>query len=103
MKPASLHATASSPAERTARLEARITPTEKALLERAAALTGSSLTDFVVRSAHERALRTIQDHEILTLSARDSEAFIAALLNPPAPGPRLQKAASAYTQRLQAS
>lgn len=35
-------------AARTARLEARITPSQKALLERAAALSGRSLSEFVV-------------------------------------------------------
>ena len=39
--------------------------------------------------------RTVRDREAMTLSARDREVFVAALLNPPTPGPRLRKAARA--------
>lgn len=79
-----------------ARFEARITTDQKALFQRAAALTGRSLTDFVISSAHEVASRTVREHEVMTLSARDRETFVAALLEPPAPGKRLRKAARRY-------
>ena len=81
---------------KAARFEARLTPEQKSILLRAAALTGRSLTDFVVTSAQEAATRTLREHEAMTLSLRDREAFVAALLNAPAPGPRLRKAAQRY-------
>ena len=81
---------------RTARLEARITPEQKALFSKAAALTGRSLSDFVVASAYEAAARTVREHEAMTLSVRDREIFVRALLNHPAPGARLRKAARRY-------
>jgi uncharacterized protein (DUF1778 family) len=84
---------------RTARLEARITPEQKDLFLKAAALTGRSLSDFVVASAYESAARTVRDHEAMTLSARDRQVFVAALLKPPAPGARLRKAAQRYKRR----
>ena len=84
---------------RTARLEARITPEQKDLFLKAAALTGRSLSDFVVASAYESAARTMRDHEAMTLSARDRQLFVAALLKPPAPGARLRKAARRYKRR----
>jgi uncharacterized protein (DUF1778 family) len=84
---------------RTARLEARITPEQKDLFLKAAALTGRSLSDFVVASAYESAARTVRDHEAMTLSARDRHIFVAALLKPPAPGARLRKAAQRYKRR----
>ena len=84
---------------RTARLEARITPEQKDLFLKAAALTGRSLSDFVVASAYESAARTVRDHEAMTLSARDRQAFVAARLKPPAPGARLRKAAQRYKRR----
>ena len=34
--------------------------------------------------------------EVMTLSARDRQIFVAALLNRPAPGARLRKAAQSY-------
>jgi uncharacterized protein (DUF1778 family) len=84
---------ASRPARRRERLEARISPEQKALLERAAALEGRSLTDFVVASAQAAAQETIERHEIIGLTARDSLVFAAALMRPPAPNDRLREAA----------
>ena len=88
---------------KTARLEARITEEQKELFLRAAAITGRSLTDFVVSSAHETAARTVRDQDVLTLSARDREAFVSALLNPPAPGKRLREAARRFKRAVDAS
>lgn len=79
-----------------ARLEARITVDQKALFQRAAALLGRSLTDFVIGSAQEIAARTVREHEAMTLGARDRETFVAALLEAPAPGRSLRKAAERY-------
>jgi uncharacterized protein (DUF1778 family) len=79
-----------------ARFGARLKPEAKELLERAAALTGRSLTDFVLTSAEEAALRTIREHELVRLTARDSKAFVAALLENTKPNKRLRKAAVRY-------
>jgi uncharacterized protein (DUF1778 family) len=75
---------------RRERLEARISQEQKRLLERAAALEGRSLTDFVVASAQAAALETIQRHEVIALTARDSLDFAEALMQPPAPNARLR-------------
>ena len=83
-----------------ARLEARITADQKALFQRAAALLGRSLTDFVVGSAQEIAARTVREHEAMTLGALDRETFVAALLEAPAPGKRLRKAAERYKEAI---
>lgn len=78
--------------QRRARLEARITPEQKELIEHAAALEGRSISDFVVSSVQAAALETIHQHEIITLSARDSRIFVEALLNPPEPNEALREA-----------
>ena len=78
---------------RRERLEARITADQKALLQRAAALEGRSITDFAVSSAQAAAEETIRRHEVITLTARDSAAFVEAVMNPPAPNERLRDAA----------
>lgn len=78
------------------RLGARITPEQKALLQRAADLTGRSLTDFVVASAQAAAEETIRRYEIIQLTARDSERLAQVLLNPPAPNEKLRAAAQEY-------
>ena len=79
-----------------ARLEARVSIHEKKLFKRAAAIQGRSLTEFLVGCAHDAAKRTVQEHEVMELSARDQKTFVAALLNPPAPGKRLRDAAKRY-------
>ena len=58
------------------------------------------MTDFVLHSAKVAAERTIQDRAIMVLSARDTEAFVNAILNPPAPGPVLRATARAYKNRV---
>ena len=83
-------------AAKTARLEARLTDEQKALLQHAADLTGRSLTEFVVSSAQEVAARTVRDHEVLTLSGRDRQVFLRALLKPNPPNKRLRQAAKRY-------
>jgi uncharacterized protein (DUF1778 family) len=81
---------------KTARLEARITDEQKALIQHAADLTGRSLTEFVVSSAQEVAARTVREHDVLTLSGRDRRFFVDALLRPSPPSKRLKKAARRY-------
>jgi len=78
------------------RLEARVTPEVKAVIQRAADLTGRSLTDFLVSSAQAVAEDTIRTHEVIRLSARDSAILIEALLNPPEPNEKLRAAAEDY-------
>lgn len=85
---------------RSARLEARISIEQKALLQQAAALSGRTLSEFVVASAQEAACRVIQEHETIRLSRADQIAFVSALLNPPPPNARLRKAAVAYRKQM---
>jgi len=85
-----------SDAAKTARLEARLTGEQKALIQHAADLTGRSLTEFIVSSAQEVAARTVREHGVLTLSGRDRQAFIDALGKPSLPNKRLRQAASRY-------
>jgi uncharacterized protein (DUF1778 family) len=78
------------------RLEARITPAQKRLIERAAALRGTSVTEFVVASAQEAATSTIKDFDVLQLRDEAREVFIKAVLNPPAPTDAARHAAERY-------
>jgi uncharacterized protein (DUF1778 family) len=85
---------------RTARLEARITPDALAVVRRAAELQGRSVSDFVVAAAQEAANRTIEATQIIRLSLEDQRAFAAAMLNPPAPAPALIRAAEAHSRLI---
>ena len=82
----------------TARLEARISPETKALLQKAADLEGRTLTDFVVATVQAEAHRVIEQHQTLKLNLEDSETFVNTLLNPPQPNDALKAAAKRYKQ-----
>jgi uncharacterized protein (DUF1778 family) len=88
-----------SPA-RAERLGARVSRDQKALFQRAAELQGRTLTDFVVSSLHEAAVRTIEEMQIIRLSAEDSRAFADALLHPRTPNEKLRAAARRYMETL---
>ncbi|MGH9604488.1 MAG: DUF1778 domain-containing protein [Terracidiphilus sp.] len=85
---------------RAARLEARVTPELKRRLEYAASLKGTSLTEFVVQSAQEAAVRAIRENEATTLSEEASLAFAELLLNPPPPNAAALEAAAWYKARI---
>ncbi|MGA3400230.1 MAG: DUF1778 domain-containing protein [Acetobacteraceae bacterium] len=80
---------------RTARLEARITPDALAVVRRAAELQGRSVSDFVVAAAQDAAHRIIEETQIVRLSVEDQRRFADAILNPPPPSPSLIRAAAA--------
>ena len=82
------------------RLEARVTREQKRMIERAAELRGTSVTEFVVLSAQQAATKTIKDFETLRLRGEAREVFVNALLNPPAPNAAAKAAARRYKQRL---
>ena len=81
---------------RAQRLETRLTAEQKNLIERAAALQGRTITDFVLTSVQDAARRTIEEHQQLELSVRDSEAFVEALLNPRPVNDRLRDTVRRY-------
>jgi uncharacterized protein (DUF1778 family) len=87
-------------ARKEERLEARITPAQKRLIERAAALRGTSVTEFVVVSAQQAAINAIKDFEVLSLRDEAREVFINAILNPPAPNEAARIAAERYRKDL---
>lgn len=78
------------------RLEARITPEQKALFQRAVDLSGRSLTDFVVSAVQNAAEETIRTQQVIQLSERDSLLLAEAILNPREPNERLREAARRY-------
>jgi len=83
------------------RFDARLNEEQKLLIQRAADLEGRAMTDFVLRSAESAAERTIERRSMLILTARETEAFVNAILNPPVPGARLRKAARDYVGKME--
>jgi len=82
------------------RFDARLNAEQKLLIQRAADLEGRTMTDFVLRSAESAAARTLQERARLILTARETETFVNAILNPPEPGPVLRKAARHYKAKM---
>ncbi len=81
-------------------MEARVTPEQKRLIERAATLRGTTVTEFVVASAQEAATNTIKDFEVLYLRDEARDVFVNAVLNPPAPNDAARRAAERYKKQM---
>jgi uncharacterized protein (DUF1778 family) len=70
---------------KSARLELRVTPSIRRLIERATAVSGLAAGDL----AYEGARRVLEDHDRMVLRGADRDAFLDAVANPPAPTARL--------------
>lgn len=68
------------------------------LFQRAAEMQGRTLTDFIVASAQDAALRTIEELQIIRLNAEESRTFAEALINPRGPNKKLREAARRYSE-----
>ena len=90
-----------SEALKTERIEARVRPNDKKFIEEAARHLGMSVADFLTSSARERAEEIIRRRDQIVLSRRDQEAFINALLNPPAPNEALKAAVALYDSSVE--
>lgn len=82
------------------RLEARVTLNQKRLIERAAQLRGTSVTEFVVVSAQEAATATIKSFETMKLRHEARDVFVNAILRPPAPNKTARAAAARYKKHM---
>ncbi|MEQ1530010.1 MAG: DUF1778 domain-containing protein [Methylococcales bacterium] len=84
------------------RIDLRTSPEIKALLSRAASLSGVSLSAFLVGIAQERAKQILAESETVNFSSQDWDAFFNALDNIDKPRPKLKSAADAYLNWQQA-
>jgi uncharacterized protein (DUF1778 family) len=78
------------PRSESARINLRTSPEAKALIERAAALMGTTVSSFMLQNAYEAAQRLVAGHDTLTLADRDRDAFLAAMDNPGEPNQALR-------------
>ena len=86
---------------RQERLEARLTREQKRMIGRAAQIRGTSVTDFVLASAQQAAMETIEDFHTLRLRDEAREVFVHSLLSPPAPNARARAAARRYKKLVE--
>lgn len=79
-------------ARRQERISLRLNPQSKKKLERAAAYSDKTLTDFVIDVALQKAEAVVREYEIISLTAKEWERFQELLLAPPEPNENLKKA-----------
>ncbi|MDO8991252.1 MAG: DUF1778 domain-containing protein [Sideroxyarcus sp.] len=75
----------------SSRISLRTSAEVKAMIERAAALMGLSVSSFILQSAYEAARRVVSDYDTLMLTQRDFEAFVSSMQKPLKPRVALRK------------
>ena len=83
------------------RMNIRLDSLSKQKLERAAAYSHKSLSEFVLGQALHAADEVIQEHETLTLTQADWDVFLEALENPPTPDDKLRHAFASHKKHVQ--
>ncbi len=68
----------------------RIEAKTRLLIDDAAAILGKTRTEFMIESARRQAIDVLLDQRLFLLDADRYDAFMHALDNPPAPGPKLR-------------
>lgn len=86
-------------AVRTDRVEARVSPEQRARIERAAAFSGESMSAFVVSAAVRRADEVIAERSATVVPSDYFDQLLAALDEPGESAPRLAAAATKARRR----
>jgi uncharacterized protein (DUF1778 family) len=73
---------------------------QKALIERAAAYLGRSVSDFVMAQAESAARQVIEQYERVQLDGEQSRALVESLLAPQRPNKRLSEALKDHRKRV---
>ena len=80
----------SSAADTKGSINLRIETHTRQLIDDAAAILGKTRTEFMIDSARRQAVDVLLDQRLFTLDSDRYDAFVHALDNPPAPGPKLR-------------
>ncbi len=76
---------ARKPERKTQRMELRVAPSVRRMIEQATAVSGLAPGDL----AYEGARRILEEHGRMVLRGKDREVFLRALVDPPRPAARL--------------
>lgn len=68
----------------------RIETHTRQLIDDAAAILGKTRTEFMIESARRQAIDVLLDQRLFRLDSERYDAFVQALDNPAAPGPKLR-------------
>lgn len=90
-------------ARNSARLEVRLEERSKKTIEDAAALSGQSISDFVVSATLSHAMDLLERSRRIVLSKRDLERFLAALESEDQPNAALKKAVSRFNRKVRST
>ena len=88
MPPVRKNATPSKREYKTQRLELRIAPSAKRVIQEAMSVTGLAAGDLAVEGAR----RLLDEHQRMIVQGADRDAFLAAISREPNPAPRLVEA-----------
>ncbi len=83
---------------RRARIGVRMTEAQKAHIRQAAALSGQTLSEYVLASAANAARQAVDEHANIKLTRQAQVVFVQALLDPRSAVPRLQRPAETYLE-----
>jgi uncharacterized protein (DUF1778 family) len=79
-------------ATKAARIEFRVHPDRKELIEQAAHLLGLTVAEYAGSRLVQDAQRTIAEHSVTRLTDRDRDIFLAMLESSPEPNQALRRA-----------
>jgi len=85
---------------KTARVSARITPSVYGTLSDASAITGSTLNQFLVQAALEKAHAVIEHENKIKLNRKSTKHLLELIENPPQINQRLLKVVKKYKQDM---
>ncbi len=77
--------------QKSERINIRITPTIKRILQEASATINKTMIEFLIESALTEAAEVLADRRMFFLSEKHFQEFIDVLDSPPSPMPRLKK------------
>jgi uncharacterized protein (DUF1778 family) len=84
---------------RTDRLDMRLAPSHKRLVERAARAAGQTVSSFAVSTLVQRSREILQEESVTRLSPRDFRTLLALLDRDETPAPALSRAARRFRSR----
>jgi uncharacterized protein (DUF1778 family) len=90
-----------NPSPKSSRIETRVSPEQKELIERAAAFSGRTVSEFVLAHVEVAAKKIIKEHEKLQLDRAQSGILVDALLTPKKPNKRLKRAMDNYRKQVE--
>ena len=77
--------------KRAERIDLRTTRKVKERIQQAARQLGTSVSSFIILHAYEAAQRTLWQDDVVTLSDRERDRFLALLRKAPKPTPALRR------------